>query len=99
VQLRAEQVDPQVPVHGDPHEPLADADEGGRLRNYVGGKVVMLHPVVVAQPAHKAARRHGEAVLVMPDEADDVAVWRVGLPIRRWWNDPRWGDRSTFGAS
>jgi hypothetical protein len=29
-------------------EPLADADEGGRLRNRIGGEVVQLHPVVVA---------------------------------------------------
>jgi hypothetical protein len=39
VQLHAEQVDPEVPVQGDPHEPLADADEGGRLRNRVGAKL------------------------------------------------------------
>jgi hypothetical protein len=90
VQLRAEQMDPEVPVHGDPQEPLADADEGGRLRNRVGGEVVKLHPVVVAQPAHEAARQRGEA-LVVPDEADDVAVRRVGLSIYRRWNEPRRG--------
>jgi hypothetical protein len=48
VQLRAEEVDPEIPVHWDPQEPLADADEGGRLRNHVDGEVVQLHPVVVA---------------------------------------------------
>jgi hypothetical protein len=55
------------------------------------GEVVKLHLIVVAQPAHKAARRRGEAALVMPEEADDVAVRRVGLPVRRRWNDPRRG--------
>jgi hypothetical protein len=45
-------------------------------------------PVVVAQPAHEAARQRGAAALGMPDEANNVAVWRVGLPIRRRWNDP-----------
>jgi hypothetical protein len=43
---------------------------------------------VVAQPAHEAARRRSEPALVMPDEADDVVVCRVGLRIRRRWNDP-----------
>jgi hypothetical protein len=46
-------VDPEVPIHGDPQEPLADADEGGRLKNRVEGEVVKLHPVVVAQPSIK----------------------------------------------
>jgi hypothetical protein len=37
-------MDPEVPVHEDPQEPLADADEGGRLRNRVVGEIVKLHP-------------------------------------------------------
>jgi hypothetical protein len=41
-----------------------------------------LHPVVVAIPPHEAARWGGEAALVQPHEADDVAIWRVGLPVR-----------------
>jgi hypothetical protein len=53
------------------------------------GEVVELHPVVVAQPAHEAARRRGEPVLVMPNEANDVVIRRVGLPICRRRNDPR----------
>jgi hypothetical protein len=55
VQLRAKQVDPEIPIRGDHQEPLADAD--------------------------KAARRCGEATLVVPDEADNVAERRVRLPI------------------
>jgi hypothetical protein len=99
VQLRTKQVNPEIPVYRDPQETLVDADEGGCLRNSVGDEVVQLHPVVVAQSTHKAARRHGEAALVMPDETDDAAVRRVGLPIRHRWNDPRRGYPSTFGAS
>jgi hypothetical protein len=49
---------------------------------------VELHPLVVAQPTHEAARRRGEAALMVPDEADDVAVRWVGLLICRRWNDP-----------
>jgi hypothetical protein len=57
----------------------------------LGGEVVKLHPVVVAQSPHEAARRCGEAMLVVPDEADDVAERWVRLPVHRQWNDPRWG--------
>jgi hypothetical protein len=39
VLLRAEQVDPKVPIHWDPQEPLADAEEGGRLRDALGEKL------------------------------------------------------------
>jgi hypothetical protein len=42
---------------------------------------VKLRPVVVAQPPHEVAHRGGEAMLV--HKADDVAVRRVGLPVRR----------------
>jgi hypothetical protein len=31
MQLRAEEVDPEIPIHGDPQETLTDADERGRL--------------------------------------------------------------------
>jgi hypothetical protein len=41
---------------------------------------VKLHPVVVAQPPHKAARRCGEAALVVPDEANDVNIRRGWAP-------------------
>jgi hypothetical protein len=62
-----------------------------RLRNHVGCEVVQFNPVVVAQSTHEAARWRGEAALVVSDEADDVAVRRVGLPIRRRRNNPRRG--------
>jgi hypothetical protein len=51
--------------------------------------VVKLHPVVVIESAHEAAHRRGESALVVPDEVDDVAIRGVGLPICRWWDNPR----------
>jgi hypothetical protein len=61
VELAAEEMDPEVPVRQDPQESLVDSDEGSRLRDGIGGKVVELHPVVVAQPPHESARRGVEA--------------------------------------
>jgi hypothetical protein len=54
---------------------------------------------VVAQPPHEVARRRGKAALMVPDEDGDVAVRRVGLPVRYRRNDLRRGAPSTFGAS
>jgi hypothetical protein len=54
---------------------------GGRLRDGVGGEVVQLHPIVVAQPPHEPARGGLEAALVHADEADNVTWGRVGLPV------------------
>jgi hypothetical protein len=50
---------------------------------------VQLHTVVVAQRAHEAAHRRCEAALMKADEGDDVAEWRVGLPVPRRRLDPR----------
>jgi hypothetical protein len=35
VKLRAEEVDPEIPVHVDPQEALADAYERGHLRDRI----------------------------------------------------------------
>jgi hypothetical protein len=51
--LGAEEVDPKIPVHRDPQEALADADERGRLRNRVRREDLKLHTVVVARPRRK----------------------------------------------
>jgi hypothetical protein len=77
VEFRTEEVNPEILVCGDPKEPLAD-DKESCLRYGIGGKVVELHLVVVAQPPHEAARRGGEAAFVQPDEAHDVAVGGLG---------------------
>jgi hypothetical protein len=60
---------------------------------------VELHPIVVVQAPHEVARRCGEAALVQPDEADNIPVRRVGLPVRRRRDDPRRGAPFTFAAS
>jgi hypothetical protein len=88
MQFRAEEVDPEVPIHRDPEEAFADADKRGRLRDRVRREVVQLQAVVVAQTPHEAARRRLEAALVEAEEADDVAVRGVGnsAPLRR--HDP-----------
>jgi hypothetical protein len=88
VWLRAEEMDPEVPIYGDPQEALADADEGGRLRDRVRREIMKLHAVVVAESPHEASRRRREAALVKAYEVDDVAVRRIGhsLPLRR--HDP-----------
>jgi hypothetical protein len=52
---------------------------------------VELHPVVVAQSSHEAARRRGEATLVQPDEVDNIPVQRIGLSVRRQRDCPDWG--------
>jgi hypothetical protein len=54
-ELTPEEMDPQVPQSGDAQKPLVDGYEGRRLRNGVGGKVVQLHVIVVAQPPHEPA--------------------------------------------
>jgi hypothetical protein len=46
-------MDPEIPIHGDPQEALADADERGRLRDRVWREVVKLHAVVVAEARKK----------------------------------------------
>jgi hypothetical protein len=81
-------MNPEIPVHRDPQEALADADECGRLRDRVRREVVELHAVVVAEGPHEAAHRRHEAALMESDEADHVAARRVGrsLPFRR--HDP-----------
>jgi hypothetical protein len=55
------------------------------------GEVVQLHPIVVAQPTHKAPRQCGEATLMTPDEADHVAERWVRLPICRRRSNPHRG--------
>jgi hypothetical protein len=42
------------------------------------------------QSTHEVARWRDEATFMVLDEADHIAERRVGLPIRRQRNDPRW---------
>ena len=49
VELALEQVPPQVPMRVHPQVALADGNEDHRLRDGVGGEIVQLHPIVVAE--------------------------------------------------
>jgi hypothetical protein len=57
VKLRAEETNPEILVHRDPQEALADANERGCLRDRVRREVMKFHAVVVAEGPHEAARR------------------------------------------
>jgi hypothetical protein len=82
--LGEKEMSPQIPMGGDPQIPLAHRYEDSGLRDGVGGEVVQLHPIVVQDRPHKAARRHTESPLVEGDEAHDVS--------RRWgWSGPAHG--------
>jgi hypothetical protein len=80
-ELRGEEMGPQVPVRVNPQKPLANRREDGRLPNGVGVEVMQLHPVVVQERPHEAARWHSKPSLMAGDETDHIP-WRwsrVGL--------------------
>jgi hypothetical protein len=80
-ELRGEEMGPQVSVGVNPPKPLANRRENGRLHDGVGVEVVKLHPVVVRERPHEAARRHPKPLLMKRGEADHVPRRRsrVGL--------------------
>jgi hypothetical protein len=80
-ELRGEEMGPQIPVGVNPQKPLANRHKNGRLRDGVGVEVVKLHPVVVRERPHEAARRHPKPPLMKRGEADHVPRRRsrVGL--------------------
>ena len=83
---------PQVSVDQDPQVALADGDEDRRLRNGVGGKIMKLHPVVVAERADEIAGRNAEVPLVQSRQANDVAARGVRRRPRLRRN-PHWARR------
>jgi hypothetical protein len=58
-----------------PKNPSQNRRENGRLRDGVGVEVVKLHPVVVQERPHEAARRHPKTPLMKGGEADHVPRW------------------------
>jgi hypothetical protein len=64
-----------------PQKTLANRREDGRLRNGVGVEVVQLHPVVVQERPHEAARWHSKPPLVEGDKTNHIPprLSRVGL--------------------
>ena len=88
-ELRGEEMGPQVPVRVNPQKTLANRREDGRLRNGVGVDVMQLHPVVVQERPHEAARWHSKPPLMEGDETDHiprrrsrVSVAHGGHPLR-----------------
>jgi hypothetical protein len=77
-ELRGEEMGPQVPVGVNPQKPLTNRHENGRLRDGVGVEVVKLHPIVVRERPHEAARRHPKPPLMKRGEADHVPRGGVG---------------------
>jgi hypothetical protein len=100
-ELHGEEMGPQVPVGVNPQKPLANRRENGRLRYGVGVEVMQLHPILMWERPHEAARRHPKPPLMERGETDHVPRRRsrVGLapggrPLRlrpageRGWSKP-----------
>jgi hypothetical protein len=68
---------------GMPKNPSQTAMKEAACEMALGGRVVNLHPVMVAQPPHELAHGSVEAMLMQPHEADDAALRRVGLPVQQ----------------
>jgi hypothetical protein len=88
-ELRGEEMGPQVLVRVNPQKTLANCREDGRLRDRVGVEVMQLHPVVVQERPHEAARWHSKPPLMEGDETDHiprrrsrVGLARGGHPLR-----------------
>jgi hypothetical protein len=75
-ELRGEEMGLQVPMGVNPQKPLANRHENSRLRDGVGVEVMKLHPVVMRERLHEAARRHPKPPLMEGGETDHVS--------RRW---------------
>jgi hypothetical protein len=75
---------PQVPVGVNPQKPLANHRENGRLHDGVGVEVVKLHPIVVRERPHEAARWHPRPTLMKRGEADHIPWWRSRVGLAPW---------------
>jgi hypothetical protein len=71
-ELRGEEMGPQIPVRVNPQKTLANRREDGHLRNRVGVEVMQLHPVVVQELPHEAARWHSKPPLIEGYETDHI---------------------------
>jgi hypothetical protein len=80
-ELRGEEMGPQVPVGVNPQKPLTNRHENSRLHDGVGVEVMQLHPVVVRERPHEAARWHPKPPLMEGGETDHIPRRRsqVGL--------------------
>jgi hypothetical protein len=71
-ELHSEEMEPQIQVGVNPQKTLANRREDGRLHNRVGVEVVQLHPIIVQERPHEAARWHAKPPLMEGDKADHV---------------------------
>jgi hypothetical protein len=71
-ELHREEMGPQVPMRVNPQKTLTNCREDGRLCNRVGVKVMQLHPVVVQERPHEAARWHSKPPFMEGDETDHI---------------------------
>jgi hypothetical protein len=92
----------QVPVRINPQKTLANRREDGRLRDRVGVEVMQLHPVVVQERTHEAARWHSKPPLMeggetdhIPQRRSQVSLARGGHPLRL--RPTREGTEQTIG--
>jgi hypothetical protein len=88
-ELHGKEMGPQVPVRFNPQKTLTNRREDGRLRDRVRVEVMRLHPVVVQERPHEAARWHSKPPLMEGDETDHipwrrsrVSLARGGHPLR-----------------
>jgi hypothetical protein len=70
---------PQVLMNVNPQITLANRCEDGRLCNGVRVEVVQLHPVIVQERSHEAARWYSKPPLMEGDKTDHI-------PWRRSWD-------------
>jgi hypothetical protein len=77
-ELHGKEMGPQVPVRVNPQKTLANRHEDGRLHDRVGVEVMQLHPVVVQERPHEAARWHSKPPLMERDETDHIPRQGVG---------------------
>jgi hypothetical protein len=75
---------PQVPMGVNPQKPLTNRHKNSRLHDGIGVEVMQLHPVVMREHPHEAARRHPKPPLMEGGETDHVPqrCSRVGLVPR-----------------
>jgi hypothetical protein len=72
---------PHVPMGVNPQKTLANRRENGRLRYLVGVEIMQLHPIVMRERPHEAARRRPKPPLMERGETDHIPRRRsrVGL--------------------
>jgi hypothetical protein len=70
-------------VRVDPQKTLANRREDGRLRDRVGVEVMQLHPIVVQERPHEAARWHYKPPLMEGDETDHIPRRRSRVSLAR----------------